>query len=55
MKYIDCPSEGQPRGWKLIVSKNYGLFNAPSDQFATGDRLAGVTGTFLYKATTDEA
>lgn len=55
MKYIDCPSEGQPRGWKLIVSKNYGLFNAPTDQFATGDRLAGVTGTFLYKATTDEA
>lgn len=55
LKYIDCPSEGQPRGWKLIVSKNYGLFNAPADQFPTGDRLEGVTGTFVYKATTDEA
>ena len=55
LKYIDCPAEGQPRGWKLIVSKHYGLFNAPADQYATGDRLAGVTGAFLYKATTDEA
>lgn len=56
LKYIDCPEYDaennvtQARGWKLIVSKHYGLFNAPSDQFQTSDVLRGVTGAFHYIA-----
>ena len=50
LKYNDCPSEGNPRGYKLIVGKNYALFNMPNDSFAAGDRLNGVTGAFHYVA-----
>lgn len=56
LKYIDCPEIGsdnnvtQQRGWKLIVSKNYGLFNMPNDAFATSDVLHGVNGSFHYIA-----
>lgn len=56
LKYIDCPEIGsdnkvtQQRGWKLIVSKNYGLFNMPNDAFATSDVLNGVNGSFHYIA-----
>jgi len=42
------------RGWKLLLSKPYGLFNAPSDMFATGDRLAGVNGSFHYIGSTQD-
>lgn len=53
--YDACPEDGQP-GYHLIVGKHYGLFNMPTDSFATGDDLAGVTGSFIYKAeTTEEA
>lgn len=50
LKYNDCPAEEHPRGWILIVSKSYGLFNLPSDSFATTDVLNGVNGSFLYHA-----
>lgn len=56
LKYIDCPEISsdnkvtQQRGWKLIVSKNYGLFNMPNDAFATSDVLHGVNGSFHYIA-----
>ncbi len=56
LKYVDCPeydAEGavsQARGWKLIVSKNYGLFSAPTDAFAATDVLKGVNGSFHYIA-----
>ena len=56
LKYIDCPTyDGngavvQARGWKLLVGKHYGLWNAPTDQFQTSDRLRGVTGAFHYIA-----
>lgn len=58
LKYIDCPIYGgdsgkeliQGRGWQLIVSKHYGLFNAPSDMFHNDDRLNGVNGSFHYIA-----
>lgn len=58
LKYIDCPIYGgdsgkelvQGRGWQLIVSKHYGLFNAPSDMFQDDDRLNGVNGSFHYIA-----
>lgn len=56
LKYVDCPEYDetnkvtQARGWKLIVSKNYGLFNLPSDAFASTDVLSGVNGSFHYIA-----
>lgn len=57
LKYEDCPifddngTKIADRGWKLIVSKNYALFNAPNDMFAATDRLNGMNGTFHYVAT----
>ncbi len=54
LKYQDCPVESGgktiPRGWHLLISKSYGLFNAPTDMFAEGDRLNGVNGSFHYTA-----
>lgn len=60
LKYIDCPTyDGggdlvQARGWKLIVSKHYGLFTSPTDMFQSSDRLKGVTGAFHYIAAEHE-
>jgi len=60
LKYIDCPEydgEGkltQPRGWKLIVGKHFGLWNQPADAFQSSDRLNGVTGAFHYIAAEQE-
>lgn len=60
LKYIDCPVYNdqnvlvQPRGWKLIVGKHFGLWNAPTDSFQTNDRLYGVTGAFHYIAAEQE-
>ena len=58
LKYEDCPvydatsgDKVADRGWKLILSKYYGLFNLPNDTFATGDRLAGVNGSLRYVGT----
>lgn len=52
LKYNDCPvTEGEttiPRGWNLIISKSYGLFNAPTNMYAATDRLNGVNGAFHY-------
>ncbi len=54
LKYEDCPifddngDKIADRGWKLILSKSYGLFNAPNNMFAATDRLNGVNGTFHY-------
>lgn len=52
LKYQDCPvtvgENTTPRGWHLIVSKSYGLFNAPNDMYAKGDRLEGVNGSLHY-------
>ena len=62
LKYIDCPTyDGggnlvQARGWKLLISKHYGLWNLPSNAFfhdsvgSNHDRLDGVTGAFHYIA-----
>lgn len=61
LKYIDCPEkngEGETiakRGWKLIISKTYGLFNLPNDAFKVGDPLRGVNGAFHYVATAQSA
>ena len=55
LKYEDCPiyedgTKIADRGWKLFISKTYGLFNLPSDSFKSGDPLAGVNGAFHYVA-----
>lgn len=60
LKYIDCPTYDdqdqlvQDRGWKLIVGKHYGLWNLPTDAFASSDVLRGVTGAFHYIAAEQE-
>jgi len=60
LKYEDCPiyddqgAKVADRGWKLILSKSYGLFNAPDDMFAAADRLAGVNGSFHYIGATQD-
>lgn len=58
LKYVDCPTEVVNggvtttinRGWVLIVSKSFGLFNMPADMFAATDRLTGNNGTLRYTA-----
>ena len=59
LKYIDCPTtvyNGYSnvtvnRGWQLIVSKNYGLFQQPTDAYTSGDVLAGNNGALRYTIT----
>jgi hypothetical protein len=59
LKYIDCPTTvwngyaniTANRGWQLIISKNFGLFQIPSDAYQTGDVLAGNNGSLLYAIT----
>jgi len=53
LKYEDCPiyDDGRKiadRGWKLILSKSYGLYNTPGTAFEVGDPLRGVNGSFRY-------
>lgn len=59
LKYYDCPTEVSDgaggtktinRGWVLIISKSFGLFNIPGDSFAAGDRLNGNNGSLRYTA-----
>jgi hypothetical protein len=38
-------------GVQVILSKNYGLFNMPSNMYVSGDRLSGVNGSWRYVAT----
>jgi hypothetical protein len=59
LRYIDCPTEISTgystvtvnRGWQLIISKNYDLFQLPSDAYQTGDILQGNNGALLYNIT----
>ena len=55
LKYEDCPTEDHGRGWILLISKNYALFNAPTDAFAETDRLNGMNGSLHYVATDVDA
>jgi hypothetical protein len=53
LKYETCPIFNDDvkvadRGIKLIVSKHYGLFNAPGDMFNASDRLYGFNGSLHY-------
>lgn len=40
-------------GWQLIIGKNYGLYQLPSNSYQSTDRLSGNNGSLLYKATND--
>jgi len=59
MKYLDCPTTvivGEEevtyqRGWSLIMSKEYALWQVPNDAYQATDRLTGVNGAFRYTAT----
>lgn len=61
LKEIDCPVTlndaytGDPgtytRGTQLIMWKNFGLFQTPTDNFRNDDRQAGVTGALRYTLT----
>ena len=61
LKYRDCTVyDGQgkkvaDRGWLLILSKSYGLFNLPDNAFREGDPLYGVNGSLHYIATYGDA
>lgn len=60
-KYYDCPttltdaysgdSIEVDRGWSMIVSKEFGLFNLPTGAYESGDELEGNNGTYRYKVT----
>jgi len=59
LRYIDCPTEISTgystvtvsRGWQLIISKNYDLFQLPSNAYQAGDVLTGSNGALLYNIT----
>lgn len=60
LREIDCPTtildiygaSGTYReGYQLILKKTYGLFQLPSDAFASSDRLTGVNGALHYNVT----
>lgn len=61
-KFYDCPSNsftdyyyGTPitvnRGWNLIISKSYDLFQVPSDSYVAADPMFGNNGTLRYTIT----
>lgn len=56
MFYGACPEfdgdgvKTRDRGWNILLSKHYGLFNLPSDAFKEGDVLHGVNGALHYVA-----
>lgn len=61
LRYLDCPQEiwngydtvTVKRGWQLIISKNFGLFQVPTDAYQAADRLTGNNGALRYVITND--
>lgn len=62
LRPIDCPTtllNGQgdevtyDKGYALYISKNYGLWQVPSDAYNTTDRLNGVNGALRYVITNE--
>jgi len=60
LKPIECPtvllndygSETTfDKGYALYITKNYGLFQVPSDSYAVADRMSGNNGALLYTVT----
>lgn len=61
---VDCPGEtiatgygegtySAGRGWRVLISKNFGLWQYPVDSFQPTDRLSGVNGALKYVVTND--
>lgn len=61
-KFYDCPSNnftdyyyGTPitvnRGWNLIISKTYDLFQVPADSYVAADPMFGNNGVLRYAIT----
>lgn len=62
LRELDCPTQvldvygaagSYDVGYVLYLRKIYGLFQTPSDAFATSDRLTGVNGAIHYNITND--
>lgn len=61
IRELDCPAEAfdgyetrsMGRGYQILISKNFGLFQAPIDQYSATDQLAGNNGALLYNVTND--
>ncbi len=61
IKEIDCPTEMfdgyttrvVDRGYQVIVSKAYGLFQPPTSIYQATDRMAGYNGALRYSFTND--
>lgn len=61
MKYYDCPTVTTvngvtttvPRGWQVIVSKNFALWVQPRNGYAPGDPLNSTNGTLKYFITNE--
>lgn len=59
IKQIDCPTTlfngyeevTTDRGYQVIVTKRYGLFQQPTNALQAGDRLAGTNGALRYEIT----
>lgn len=60
LKPIDCPTSllnayGEEttydKGYALFITKNYGLFQVPSDSYSVLDRLNGANGALRYTVT----
>jgi len=59
VRELDCPAEAYDgydtrtmgRGYQVLISKAYGLWQSPSNQFQPTDRLAGNNGSLIYKVT----
>ena len=60
LKPIDCPTTllngygeetSYDKGYALFITKNYGLWQIPSDAYRSDDRLTGVNGSLRYTIT----
>lgn len=61
LKYEDCEFQAYnpdydeiqtyKRGWRLMLIKNYGLFQVPNDAYKSGDRLTQNNGALRYEIT----
>ena len=61
LRWINCPQVVTKNGYsgdytvseglEIIITKQFGLFQQPSDAYASGDRLDGVNGAFRYAVT----
>jgi hypothetical protein len=61
IKEVDCPTDGfdgyntrkMGRGYQVFLTKNYGLWQAPTSAYQATDRLVGNNGSYRYEFTND--